>query len=389
MLSPSALLLVLAGASAHTTINEATSRSQGAATGAALQEADVAPEAQRVVTIGYQDGAPFGATDAKPSVATVLEDAFPQDQYERRFLRFHRTELPGAIQNGLADIGVITVRATATTQDELPEEALFPTTDVRNVQTLPIHPAGYAVVTRPRELGWSEELSNASLFLIPLGGLLGVFALAACAFLLNFRLPAVTFGRPSTRQGELVIGSFNRVDPQLVALSRTTHWLLQTTRGRVMAALWAVLGMALSLLLIHGAAPIDHGSVAPHDHLLEGPMRAAYPGSRLQELRDEWSPCTRPSDCLTNYRSEKVTAIAGDRDLLCQYAELSQTRLEFQPGIAVPLQYALLLPKPGNIDSPGVEARRAALRAALVEALRRRPLPTSPWSPCGPGSSAN
>ena len=113
-------------------------------------------------------------------------------------------------------------------------------------------------------------------------------------------------------------------------------------------------------------------------------MRAAYPGAKLQELREHWSQCTRPLDCLTAYRDEKVTAIAGDRDVLCRHAQLFQTTLEFEPGIAVPLQYAFLLPKPQH--GGAAESRQAVIRAALVDALRRRPLPSSPWSSCGPGS---
>lgn len=379
------MLLVLAGASAGSTLSQATSRRP--TEDDAAQAAPALADGRHVVTIGYQGGAPFGMQDPKTRASRLIDQAFPAERYERRFRQFHRSELRSAIQAGLADVGVVMVRAALTTEGELPDDALLPTNGAREVQTLLVHPSGYSVVTSPRQLGWSEELSRASMILIPLGAVAGVLALALCALLLNLRWPALSYARNGGRRGELVIGSFNRLDPQLVALSRTAHWLLQTKRGLLMAALWAALGACLTLLVIHGAAPIHEMPPSSPTHLLEGAMRAAYPGAELQELRGEWSRCARPIDCLTNYRDEKVTAIAGDRDVVCHYARLSQMAVEFEPGIAVPLQYALLLPDPSSAGSTTAQSRRAMLRAALVDALQHVPPPTSPWASCGFGSS--
>lgn len=346
----------------------------------ASEKPSSAPRA--VVTIGYQSGIGFEALGATPTVATLMEVTFPATSYERRLVRFHRNELPIAVQRGLVDIGIIAVRPMATTQGDLPDEALLPTS-ARDVQTLPVTPAGFSVVTRPRQLGRQEEWAGASPYLVPLGGLLGVLALAVCAYLLNFRLPSITYDRADGRAGDIVVGSMNRVDPQLVALSRTTHWLLQTGRGRMMAALWAALGMGLSLLSIHGAAPVRHQRLTSASSLLEGPMRAAFPGAEVQELRDHWSRCLRPNDCLSAYKDEKVLALAGDREILCRYARLSQVTLEFEPGIAVPLQYAFLLPTPPNGTPTQATSRQASIRSALAHALRLNPPTKSPWAPCG------
>ena len=423
-LSPAVLLLVLGALitepiamASSATVAATESGSPPSTTGAAeagkvgsggLAGPSSAEQAQSgkcpsTITVGYQRDIPFGDDAPRSMARTLIDETFANSGFNVAFERYPREALAASIVSGRVQLGVVAVAAIASQaapegpssseNRRLSTDQLIPTTNVHGVEALPLALSSYSVVTRARQLNWIERLLErfeqgwlAQWLWLPLGAALGVLTLALCALALNLRLPSVTRTGNSTNsgptQGQLIIGSVNRVDAQLTALSRTGHWLLLTSGGRLFGIVWACFGAAVAALAIEGGASRNIQPLTDDAVKRSGAAEAAYPGSKILEYRHgKWRECDRPFDCLADYQQGHTAALAGDHDVLCQYAEsFGALRLFFDDEIAVPVLYTLLLPEP----EPGQgESCRRRIRDTVALALRRPMLAKSPWESCG------
>lgn len=327
------------------------------------------PAGTQAVTVGYEPGIPFSGGEVETRVLRVLKRAFPSPCYELSFDSYAREDLADSVVKGQLDIGVLGV-ASATSYAERGVASL-PAVHAPGVDVLMLHPASYSVVSAKPEAAPTSGAPVSDMgLLVPIGALAGLSALVVCAYLLNFRLP-----RPRRR----VSAPSTRIDPRLVRLSGSLHWLYASTSGRVLGLIWALLG---TILVLEAASSEDVVQAALRSEWrpLRGAHLASYPGRDIYELRDgDWRKCARPFKCLQNYRQGDTLALAGDRDVLCRHAaETGAATLEFLPDIAVPLMYALLL-RPKAEAAPG-----APLERLLLGALQTELYVGSPFRACDP-----
>lgn len=404
-LSPAAVLLLLGAAAPEPLSLHSVAMASGS-TVPAPESGDPRPAPSgpcpKTITVGYQMDIPFGDDTPHSRARTLIDETFARSGLAVAFKRYPREGVAAGIVSGSVQLGVVAVAGVVSesTMDGsavrhgkgLSSDQLIPTTNVRGVQALPIQHSGYSVVTRARQpdrveafLEHFEQGQLARWVWLAPGAVFGVFMLALSALALNLRRPTLTRAGNSTgagpTQGKLIVGSINRVDAQLTA-PRTAHWLLRTRGGRLFGIVWAAFGGWVAVLAIPGAAPGHHEPLSDDAIKLKGATEAAYPGSKILEYRHgKWRKCDRPFDCLEDYQKGHVAALAGDHDVLCQYAErFGAIRLVFDNGIAVPVLYALLLPEPANGED---EPCRQEIREALALALRRPLATKSPWESCG------
>jgi len=345
------------------------------------------------VVVGYEPGIPrielrnemSPAKVDDTRVARVLQRAFPKPCYEIEIKSLLREDLGQSVARGVVDVGVAgIVSAEVYARKELNSMAQL---ELRDIETVLLAPASFSVVSsgaREASLQGEPMQVSSGWLRVPVGAAGGLLALLVCVFLLNYRLPRLDryFDR-ATR----------RLDPMLTGFLRTLEWVYGTASGRVFALLWIVLGILaypppLASELKARKEQIEHaltpgrGDAPPKDEpgleeLREGAEKAAYPGRDMYEFHSgRWMKCPRPFQCLTHYKENKSKALAGDRDLLCQYARDTQvTQLEFRPEIAVPLVYALLVR-----SAHGSEVASPTQR--VLEALSDEKYLGSPWRAC-------
>jgi hypothetical protein len=300
----------------------------------------------------------------------VLARAFPAPCFSLVLQSYRREDLAPSLVDGRLDVGIIGM-ASAVSYAEQGVTSL-PARQTEGVDTLMLHPASYSVVsTKPSATPSLIPRPSSSWLLVPSGAFIGVVALCVCIYLLNFKLP---------RLDRLSERARTQLDPRLTGLTHVTHWLYRSLSGRLLALLWAGLGALLTIQALSTRALTD--AAAPGENQYQrGAELAAYPGRDVYEYRnDRWKKCPRAFQCLVNYEQGDSQALAGDRDVLCQSAEETQaTALSFRPEIAVPMLYALLLPKAAR---PLGGAGSASAKQAILQALAREPYTGSPWRPC-------
>lgn len=321
----------------------------------------------RDVVVGYEPGTPLTERGDATRAMRVLESAFPAPCHRLVLRSYHRDDLAPSLSGGRIDLGVVGIPAAAS--HAAPGVTSLPARQTEGVDTLMLHPASYSVVsTKATGSASSVTLASSPWLLIVGGALAGVALLTACLYLLNFRLP---------RFNRLFVQATTRLNPGLTGLRRTLEWLYGNARGRLLTLLWAALGAAVSLQMLSARALMDEAAPAERDYQ-RGAELAAYPGRQIYELRDgRWKKCLRPFECLRNYEQGHTLALAGDRDVLCHFAEEHAAELSFRSDVAVPMLYAFLLPA-----GPSEAAAAPSAKEAVLQALRAAPYAGSPWRPC-------
>lgn len=328
------------------------------------------PDGPTNILVGYEPGTPLIEAGNDSRALRVLRRAFPSPCFSLVLRSYRRADLAPTLVAGRLDVGVVGI-APAETYAAHGATSL-PARETEDVDTLMLHPASYSVVSTKPAAPSSATRRESPWLPIAGGALSGVLLLALCTYLLNFKLP-----RPS----RLFEQTRTRLDPRLTGPRGALSWLVGSWSGRLLALVWAALGGTLSIEHLSSRALTDQAEPKQRDYR-DGALLAAYPGREIYEFRnDRWQECPRPFHCLRNYENGHSLALAGDRDVLCHYAEeTAAAALNFRPDVAVPMLYALLLPAAAR-GTGGAEGARAA-KAAILQALEQEPYPGSPWRAC-------
>lgn len=392
MLTRAAMMLMFGGAAAsfatgHTATQRGATGAAATAGAEATESADDSTGSNDCdhiqVKVGYDLSLPFHEADPRLRSRQVLEQAFPAPCFELTFASYPREALVGAVSSGSIDIGLLALRPKV---DDSEEGSTLPEFANHRVETVPLVPSSYSVVTKQKE-GESEDVRSLwqsipfKWLALPLGGIVGVLCLSGVTLILNHTVPSVTMSRHPDGWPRPVFGAMTRIDSRLTRIARTWHWLTRTPSGLGLASIWMVLGVVLTVLVVHREAVV-HPTQADAPKRLEGAQLAAHDGNAPYELRGaSWRRCDRPLECLMSYQQNRVEALAGDRDLLCDLAKThGATRLTFDSSTAVPIVHAYLR----RSEAPDLpfDERQATLRRRLDETLRELPLLASPWKSC-------
>ncbi len=313
----------------------------------------------RVLTVVYQTGIIID-DEVNTRATAVLKAAC---QVPDCVLELHdalRGDVVDSVRSGANQVGLLGLPPAEA--DQVAESH-----HLGQLDALLITPPGYSVVAKlvetSEERGWAihESIFAAVLYSAAFMGLL-----VGCVMLMNWQ--------PPMNKG----GAATRLDPHLRSASNAMYWIFGRWSGRLVGALWVLVGFGFFVLLRPPSDeddPIAASADAPNQGIIDG----AYPGRHVSQLRyDDWTICDDVHECFRNLREGRAEALAGDRDLLCHFQRESGGRaIEFKPDEPfLPVLQAFVFP---NTEQGRVVAR------LLLDAMNESAKVSNPWRPCQVG----
>jgi hypothetical protein len=197
-------------------------------------------------------------------------------------------------------------------------------------------------------------------------GLFALAVLAGAAWLLN-----AFNGFPGMRALR-----WRRIDAEVSGPWAGLRWLTRSRTGRVLCAIWVVIGIAGGVTgAIDGAPPLVLGD----DPLRAMVERAAHDdalvGERLPDRVQVSCATGEERACFRGFADGTMSAIAGPREILCMHAlALSLDRAILRSDLQIPEQFAYLLPPASPLRAHlDLALLRQHERSRVVDRLARCP----------------
>ena len=317
---------------------------------------DEACQAPKVLTVVYQSGIIID-DEVNTRASAVLKAACRAPTCVLELHDATREDVIDSVRSGASQVGLVGLPPA---EADLVEASHH----LGKLDALLISPPGYSVVAKLAQTSehnrWSLNQSALAAILY-LAVFLGL--LVACVMAMNWQLPA-------TRGG-----ATTKIDPHLRSVSNAVYWIFCRWSGRVVAIVWAVVGIGFFLLL-HPSAAESKTPLASSAAPSRGVITGAYPGRHVSQLRDEeWLICDDVRECFRNLRDGRAEALAGDRDLLCHFQQQSGGHaLELKAEEAfLPVMQAFVFP-----NTKQGKANAELLRQAMDTSAKMN----NPWRAC-------
>jgi ABC-type amino acid transport substrate-binding protein len=317
------------------------------------------------VVVGYSPGPPFVTEKRDGGVEGIAIDLLrtlaEQEGWQLSFVELSPESLRARLAACLLDVGVLGV-AVRTSLIAL-GSANDPTLEISQ----PYLSTVTTVIVNEGDVSHAPTgRSRAGHFLrVAARGLVyGVAALALLA-VASWLLNAFTGSMRSLR--------LRRIDATVSGPLAGLRWLLRSITGRVLFAVWLVIGIAIGATSAIGGTLLD---VSDSDDALSALVaRAAHDdqliGERLPDGKAVTCEGGEERACFRGFADGTMSAIAGPREVLCMHAlALSLDDTVLRSDLEIPEHFAYLLPPASPL--------RAHLDLALLRQHERSSVPTRP-----------